>query len=152
MNLSVVWGADSVRRPTRPMEIERLRNNEYFRSAWVNDRGSAVLETALMLPVIVAVLVVCLWFVSLGMTHVRAGEAARAAARVAARGGADAEVIAEAHRSLAGATVKIEPAGDHIDVVVDDFVGVRLPIFGQIGVNVEAKAVAANEAAVTQVP
>lgn len=50
------------------------------------DRGSAVIEAALVIPVLLAVTVLFVWVASLGATYVRLLEVAQTAARQVARG------------------------------------------------------------------
>lgn len=50
------------------------------------DRGTVVVETALVLPVLLAVTVLLVWVASLGATYVRLLDVAQTAARQAARG------------------------------------------------------------------
>ena len=50
------------------------------------DRASATAETAVALPALVLALGMCVWVLALVATTLRCAEAARAAARTAARG------------------------------------------------------------------
>ena len=50
------------------------------------DRGSVVVEAALVIPVLLAVTVLLVWVTSLGATYVRLLDVAQTAARQAARG------------------------------------------------------------------
>lgn len=54
-----------------------------------SDRGSVVVEAALVIPVLLAVTVLLVWVASLGATYVRLLDVAQTAARQAARGVAD---------------------------------------------------------------
>lgn len=76
------------------------------------DTGAATAELALALPAVVLVLAALLVTVAAAATRLQCGEAARAAARVAAIGVDDAEVASVARR-IAGAdaavTVRREP-------------------------------------------
>lgn len=56
------------------------------------DRGSVVLEAALVIPVLLAVTVLLVWVTSLGATYVRLLDVAQTAARQAARGVVDTAV------------------------------------------------------------
>ena len=53
------------------------------------DRGSVVVEAALVIPVLLAVTVLLVWVTSLGATYVRLLDVAQTAARQAARGVVD---------------------------------------------------------------
>jgi Flp pilus assembly protein TadG len=65
-----------------------------------SDRGSVVVEAALVIPVLLAVTVLLVWVTSLGATYVRLLDVAQTAARQAARGVVDTE-------SDSGAAVRI---------------------------------------------
>lgn len=54
-----------------------------------SDRGSVVVEAALVIPVLVAVTALLVWVTSLGATYVRLLDVAQTAARQVARGVAD---------------------------------------------------------------
>ncbi|MFM1966734.1 MAG: hypothetical protein RL134_2459 [Actinomycetota bacterium] len=54
-----------------------------------SDRGSVVVEAALVIPVLLAVTVLLVWVTSLGATYVRLLDVAQTAARQAARGVVD---------------------------------------------------------------
>lgn len=54
-----------------------------------SDRGSVVVEAALVVPVLLAVTVLLVWVTSLGATYVRLLDVAQTAARQAARGVVD---------------------------------------------------------------
>ena len=56
-----------------------------------SDRGSVVVEAALVIPVLLAVTVLLVWVTSLGATYVRLLDVAQTAARQAARGVVDTE-------------------------------------------------------------
>ena len=55
-----------------------------------SDRGSVVVEAALVIPVLVTVTVLLVWVASLGATYVRLLDVAQTAARQASRGVIDA--------------------------------------------------------------
>lgn len=55
-------------------------------SRGVDERGTVTAETALALPMILLFTIGMAWLVSVGVTHVRAVDAAREAARTVARG------------------------------------------------------------------
>ena len=54
-----------------------------------SDRGSVIVEAALVIPVLVAVTALLVWVTSLGATYVRLLDVAQTAARQAARGVVD---------------------------------------------------------------
>lgn len=112
-------------------------------------RGSATAETAVLLPVLVVVLAACVWVLAAVSAQLQCVDAARAAARAAARGDAPAAVQAVAARlAPGGADVTVQArAGTvevHVAAEVAPFAGVLavLPAFG-----VSGRATAAVEAA-----
>jgi hypothetical protein len=84
-----------------------------------SERGSVTAETALALPVLVVVLLAALWALAATAAQVRCVDAARGAARAAARGEAPA-VVADLGRRLGpdGARVVVVPRGDQVEVRV----------------------------------
>ena len=86
-------------------------------------RGSATAETAVLLPVLVVVLVLGIWVLGCVAAQLRCVDAARAAARAAARGDAPAAVRDVGERlAPAGARVVIRPGGDTVEVHVSSVV------------------------------
>ncbi|MCV2394903.1 pilus assembly protein TadE [Actinotalea sp. M2MS4P-6] len=82
------------------------------------ERGSVTAELAVALPAVVLVVAALLVTVSAGGTQLRADEAARTAARLAAFGASDAEVRAAAVQLLPGATVDIAHEAPWVEVRV----------------------------------
>jgi Flp pilus assembly protein TadG len=79
------------------------------RSTSADDRGSATVELAIALPVVVAVLAAVLGVGAAAAAHLSCADGARAAAREAALGSSDAEVVAVAqHVAGPGATVTVD--------------------------------------------
>ncbi|WP_088320911.1 TadE family type IV pilus minor pilin [Kineosporia sp. R_H_3] len=113
-------------------------------AGWARERGTVTAETALALPAVVLVLGLVLGVVEVGGAQVRAVDAARAAARRAARGDSPGAVLAAA-RALApaGATVSVGRSGGSVTVTVSAAVHVSLP--GAPAVTVRARAVADAE-------
>lgn len=84
------------------------------------DRGSVTAETAVVLPVLVLVLAVLVFVLACVSAQLRCVDAARSAARLAARG-EPAAVVQAAARAAApeGAVVRVSRSGDQVLVVVD---------------------------------
>lgn len=111
------------------------------------ERASATAETAVALPALVLVLALCLWGLSLGATTLRCAEAARAAARVAARGEPPDAVVAAARRVAGpGAVVTTSADGDLLTVRVTARAAPPVP-----GLRGPAPAVEVTQAAVARV-
>lgn len=111
------------------------------------ERGAATAEVAVVLPTVVLLAMALGWLVSLGVTQVRVVDAAREAARAAARSDSDAEAV--------GLGRRVAPAGSSVTVSrTDGLVTVRVsaPVRGPAGVlgplgpaTVSSEAVAALE-------
>ena len=71
-----------------------------------DDRGSATVELAIALPTVVVVLVAVLGVAAAAAAHLSCADGARAAAREAALGSSDAQVVAVAQR-VAGPEVSV---------------------------------------------
>ena len=110
--------------------------------------GAVTAETAMVIPVLVLLAAALAWMVALGVTQVRAVDAARETARALARG--------EDETTSTGLGLRIAPGGARISVVQDAdtvVVTVRAEIgppglFGLVpGHQVKAEAVAEREPA-----
>ncbi len=104
-------------------------------------RGSVTAEFALALPSLVVVLAVVVSVANVVLAQVRCVDAARAAARVAARGESSEQVVATA-RSLApsDSAVSLRQAGSMVAVRVE--AAVRLPLPGSDAVTISGEATA----------
>jgi len=91
-----------------------------------SERGAVTAETAVALPALGLVLVLCLWAIGAVMLQLRCVDAARAAARVGARGEPISAVRAEAAR-VAPHGAAVHTAVDGADLVVDVRLAVGLP-------------------------
>lgn len=107
-------------------------------------RGSVTAELALALPAVLVLLCVVVATGQVVMAQVRCVDAARAAARLAARGEPSAAILATAHEAApARARVGLYRSGSLIRVDVRAVV--RLPLPGMPGIPVQARAVAEVE-------
>lgn len=82
------------------------------------ERGSAVVESAIAMPALIAVTAALMWLIGVGVVHARVDEAAFSAARLAARGGTGEAVREQVLSRLPGATVEIEQSPDAVKVTV----------------------------------
>jgi len=120
------------------MRCSRLR----FRLGPRGDRGMVTAELATVLPVLVLLLAVVLSAVSVAGVRVRVQDAAREAARAAARGD-DAAARDLAQQSAPGVTVTLTVSGG--EVVADARLSVHLLAHWLPAVTVTGRAVAARE-------
>ncbi len=102
------------------------------------DRGSVVVEAALVIPVLLAVTVLLVWVTSLGATYVRLLDVAQTAARQAARGVVDTP-------SDPGVDVDLAEVDGLIRVEASQQVSPPLGGFAGWSVTVRAEAHAAPE-------
>lgn len=80
-----------------------------------DQRGAATAELALVLPALVAVTAGLVWLLAVGAAQVRVVDAAREAARAAARGDDDAAAIARGERvAPPGSTVTLARSGGEV--------------------------------------
>ena len=112
-----------------------------------HDRGAVAVESAVAALVLVVVLLAASWCLLVVVAQLGAGEAARAAARVAARGETDAAVVAEAHRLVAVAVVDVRHDGDHVVVDVERSLTPPGPLGRWGAAHLHAEATALVEAA-----
>lgn len=110
-------------------------------------RGSVTAETAVLLPVLLVVLAAAIGVLACVAGQLRCVDAARAAARVAARGDDPALVRTTGERlAPAGARVWLRSAGDTVEVVVTAQVRPFGTALGALpGVTVSGRAVAPVE-------
>jgi Flp pilus assembly protein TadG len=110
------------------------------------ERGAVTAETALVLPLLVAVTVGMVWLVSLGLTQMQVTDAAREAARAVARGESRDRATGLARRAAPGAEVTIGEEGGTVVVSVRRRVGPPGGVLdGLAGATLEAEAVALAE-------
>jgi TadE-like protein len=104
-------------------------------------------EAAMVIPVLLLVTVALAWLVTLGIAQVRCVDAAREAARLAARGEPPETVTAAAERAgPPGTTVDVDASADTVTVGVDAVVVPDVPLLDQLpGVTLHAEATSANE-------
>ena len=83
------------------------------------DTGFVTAETAVAMPVLVALTAVLVWGVLVGAAQIRCVDAAREAARAAARGDPAGQVLGVARAAApAGAEVLVSVLGESVHVVV----------------------------------
>ncbi|MGZ4490958.1 MAG: TadE family type IV pilus minor pilin [Nocardioidaceae bacterium] len=112
-----------------------------------SQRGAVTAETAVVLPVLVAVALGLAWVLSLAVTQVRVVDAAREVARAAARDECRADAVARGQR-VAPDGARISVRVDAADVVATVAADVRGPagLFAFLPpVRVSSDAVAARE-------
>ncbi len=114
-----------------------------------SETGAVTAETALVLPLVVLFTVAMAWLVSLGVTQVRALDAARETARAAARSESAAEATAWGRRvAPRGSSITVHrAAGAVVARVSSPVTGPSGLLGGWARLRVRAEAVAAQEPA-----
>lgn len=113
-----------------------------------SDDGYVTAEAAVVLPALVVLLGACLWAIAVAGAQVRCVDAARDAARAAARGEPDSAVAAAAKEAgPPGCDVEVTHEGDHVVVTVRARVGPATGALAAIPAPIaQATAVAESEA------
>jgi Flp pilus assembly protein TadG len=111
-----------------------------------DERGAVTAELAIGLPILVSLTVGLVWLLTLGVAQVRMVDAAREAARAAARG--DPEAVERAQRVAPGAHVTVDTRAGDVVATASDTVPPPGGLLGFLpGVRVHAQAVTATESA-----
>ena len=110
--------------------------------------GMVTIETAMVIPVLVALSLLLAWVVSLGIAQVRLVDAAREAALMTARGDSESKAREMAERIAPhGSEVEIDIADGIAEVRTELVVRPDLPLVGRIGsVRLDATASSVAEA------
>lgn len=111
------------------------------------ERGAVTAETAVVLPLLALFTLAMVWLVCVGLTQVRAMDAAREVARAAARSESTAAAIALGRQvAPSGSSISVHDSAETVAVTVSS--PVRGPagiLGGLVGVRVTGRAVAAQE-------
>jgi len=112
-----------------------------------DEAGAVTAETAVALPVLAFFAVAMVWLVSLGITEVRALDAARETARAAARSEATGDAVSLGRRvAPEGSRIAVRHDGETVVVTVRSPVRPPAGLFGRwASFEIEAEAVAALE-------
>ena len=121
------------------------RSSGPFRHSWRNDRGSAVLETAIAVPVLMVITAMMLWAMGLGVTSLALASQARDVARAIARGESNEAAVAEAAKGRPRARVLVSEAGGIVSVSVHEVVSIPLPLFEGLEMTIAQDAAASRE-------
>ena len=111
-----------------------------------DERGAVTAETAVVLPLLVAVTLSMVWLVAVGPAQMRATDAAREAARALARGESVARAEALARQAAPGIGVRVVRDQGKVRVVVDQRLTPPAGVLGHLpGAGVHAEATALVE-------
>ena len=109
--------------------------------------GAVTAETAVVLPLLALFTVAMVWLVCVGLTQVRALDAAREVARAAARSESSAEATSLGRQvAPVGSTISVHEGGQTVEATVRSPVHGPAGILGRLaGIHVTGRAVAAQE-------
>ncbi|MDN5892988.1 MAG: pilus assembly protein [Nocardioides sp.] len=110
-----------------------------------DERGAVTAETALALPLLVAVTLGMVWMLTFGVAQMKTTDAAREVARALARGEPTAEAVALAERVAPGSHVQVTARDGTVVVVVTDAVPSPGGVFDGLSGTTRAEAVALAE-------
>lgn len=110
-----------------------------------DERGAVTAETALALPLLVAVTLAMVWMLTFGVAQMKTTDAAREVARALARGEPEGEAIGLAERVAPGARVEVTSREGTVVVVVTDDVPSPGGVFDLLSGTTRAEAVALAE-------
>lgn len=108
-----------------------------------DDRGSAVLETAIGIPVLLGIGSAMLWGIGVGLTTVHMADTARDAARALARGEATSTVLTAASRQSPSSMIEVAEDGTSITVRVRRTV--TMPVLRAVQIDLDQQATAVRE-------
>ena len=120
-----------------------------FRLSGRDDRGSAVLETAIAVPVLVVITAMMLWAMGFGVTSLALASQARDVARAIARGESSEAAAAGVAKGRPNARVLIREAGGIVTVSVLEVVSIPLPLFEGLEMTITQDAAARRETPAT---
>ena len=109
------------------------------------DDGFVLIETALAIPMLVAVAAAMVWALLVATTSLAVADAARAAARDLARGVPAAEALARAESSVAGASARVDDGDAAVAVVVTKEVYAPVPILAGLSIGVTQRVAVPRE-------
>ncbi len=104
-----------------------------------------MLETALAIPLLMAVSVALAWGLSLAATSAALGDAARNAARSLARGEDAPEVMDRARAEAPGADIAVDESAGGLTVVISRDVAAPVPILDGLSVTITQHVVVTRE-------
>ena len=97
-------------------------------------RGSVLLETAIAIPLLIAVALALAWALSLGSPAMGLADAARHAAREIARGVPAADAVAAAQGAAPDAVIRVVAEGSMVTVVAETTVTAPVPVLRDLAV------------------
>jgi Flp pilus assembly protein TadG len=111
------------------------------------ESGAVTAETAVVLPLLALFTLAMVWLVCVGLTQVRAMDAAREVARAAARSDSSEEATALGRQvAPSGSSISVRESAEMVTVSVRSPVRGPAGILGRLaGVEVTGRAVAAQE-------
>jgi Flp pilus assembly protein TadG len=110
-----------------------------------SDRGSAVIETALMIPVLLSVTVIFLTTIQLGVTAVHLTDSAHDLARALARGASQSQIDEQVSAEAPDARLTLVSTDASVTVTLSQDIDVPIPILSRFSFTFERSATAPVE-------
>jgi Flp pilus assembly protein TadG len=110
-----------------------------------HDRGSTVIETALMIPVLLGVTMVFLTTIQLGITAVQLTDTAHDLARALARGESQSQINEQANVQAPSAQLTLSNTEASVTVTLSQDIDVPIPILSRFSFTFERSATAPLE-------
>ena len=110
-----------------------------------HDRGSAVAETALMIPVLLAITVLLLAGIQVGITALHLTDTAHDLARGLARGISIEEIQHQAQEQAPDAQLTLSQADQMITVSLSQDVSLQVPLFSKLSFTLDREVTAPLE-------
>ena len=110
-----------------------------------HDRGSAVVETALMIPVLLAITVLLMAGIQVGMTALHLTDTAHDLARGLARGISIEEIQHQAQVQAPDAQLTFSQADQMVTVSLSQEVSLQVPLFSQLSFTLDREVTAPLE-------
>jgi Flp pilus assembly protein TadG len=123
----------------------RFGSSRFWADSTQSDRGSAVIETALMIPVLLSVTVVFLTAIQLGITAVHLTDTAHDLARALARGASQSQVNEQVSVEAPDARLTLVSTDGSVTVTLSQDIDVPVPILSKFSFTFERSATAPLE-------
>ena len=120
-------------------------SSRFLADSTQRDRGSAVIETAMMIPVLLAVTVVFLTTIQLGITAVHLTDTAHDLARALARGVTQSQINEQVSAEAPDAQLLLSNTDASVTVTLRQDIDVPIPILSRFSFTFERSATAPIE-------
>ena len=109
------------------------------------DSGMVTVETAVAIPLLLAIAGVALWGLAAGAAAIEVSDIGRTAARDLARGASEAQVVEYINRSIPESRIELRATSSEVIVTVHRKFTIPLPLLSDIGLDLSSTYVAPRE-------